>query len=78
MNNRVYKYFFSEFSRYFFIVLFALVAIMWTIQAVNFLDLVTEDGHAFGIYTFLLFSFNSKNNNKTNTILFFNIFDDYD
>ena len=55
MNNRVYKYFFSEFSRYFFIVLFALVAIMWTIQAVNFLDLVTEDGHAFGIYTFYSF-----------------------
>ena len=52
MNNRVYKYFFYEFLRYFFTVLFAIAAIIWTIQAVNFLDLVTDDGHAFGIYTF--------------------------
>ena len=55
MNNRVYKYFFYEFLRYFLIVLFAICAILWTIQAVNFLDLVTDDGHAFGIYTFYSF-----------------------
>tara|TARA_Y100000590_G_scaffold453911_1_gene599777 strand:+ start:100 stop:1185 length:1086 start_codon:yes stop_codon:yes gene_type:complete len=36
--------------RYFLVVLFAFVAIIWTIQSVNFLDLVTEDGHAFKIY----------------------------
>jgi lipopolysaccharide export system permease protein len=36
-------------------VIFALTAIIWTIQAVNFLDLVTDDGHAFKIY--LLYSF---------------------
>ena len=35
---------------YFSVVLFALTAIIWTIQAVNYLDLVTDDGHAFGIY----------------------------
>ena len=52
MNNRVYKYFFYEFYRYFVVVLFATTAIIWTIQAVNFLDLVTEDGHAFKIYLF--------------------------
>ena len=50
MKNRIYKYFFSEFIRYFAVVLFASVAIIWTIQAVNYLDLVTEDGHAFRIY----------------------------
>ena len=50
MKKRIYKYFFSEFVRYFTVVLFASVAIVWTIQAVNFLDLVTEDGHAFKIY----------------------------
>jgi len=55
MNNRVYKYFFHEFIRYFSLVLFAVTAIIWTIQAVNFLDLVTNDGHAFRIY--LLYSF---------------------
>jgi len=50
MKNRIYKYFFYEFIRYFVVVLFALTAVIWTIQAVNFLDLVTEDGHAFGMY----------------------------
>ena len=55
MKNRIYNYFFYEFSRYFIVVLFALTAIIWTIQAVNFLDLVTEDGHAFKIYLFYSF-----------------------
>ena len=52
MKNRIYKYFFYELIRYFAVVLFALTAIIWTIQAVNFLDLVTDDGHAFKIYFF--------------------------
>ncbi|HJO77194.1 MAG TPA: LptF/LptG family permease [Pelagibacteraceae bacterium] len=55
MKNRIYKYFFREFIHHFLIVIFALTAIIWTIQAVNFLDLVTDDGHAFKIY--LLYSF---------------------
>jgi lipopolysaccharide export system permease protein len=50
MKKTIYKYFFYEFLRYFATTLFALVVIIWTIQAVNFLDLVTEDGHAFPIY----------------------------
>ena len=55
MKNTIYKYFFHEFIRYFLVVLFASSAVIWTIQAVNFLDLVTEDGHAFKIY--LTYSF---------------------
>ena len=50
MNNRVYKYFFREFLGYFTLVIFASTAIIWTIQAVNFLDLVVEDGHGFRTY----------------------------
>ena len=50
MKKTIYKYFFNEFIRYFAVVLFALASIIWTIQAVNFLDLVTDDGHAFAIY----------------------------
>ena len=50
MKNTIYKYFFHEFLRYFAITIFALAVIVWTIQSVNFLDLVTEDGHAFSIY----------------------------
>ena len=50
MKKAIYKYIFFEFTRHFAITLFALSAIVWTVQAVNFLDLVTEDGHAFTIY----------------------------
>ena len=50
MKNTIYKYIFYEFLRYFSITLFAFAIIVWTIQSVNFLDLVTEDGHAFTTY----------------------------
>ena len=50
MKKTIYKYFFHEFIMYFTITLFALAAVVWTIQAVNYLDLITEDGHAFSIY----------------------------
>ena len=50
MKKTIYKYFFYEFTKYFTITLFALAIIVWTIQAVNYLDLVTEDGHAFTVY----------------------------
>ena len=52
MKNTIYKYFFHEFIMYFGVVIFALTAVIWTIQAVNFLDLVTDDGHAFIVYFF--------------------------
>ncbi len=55
MKKTIYRYFFNEFTRYFVVVIFATTAVIWTIQAVNFLDLVTDDGHAFKIY--LLYSF---------------------
>lgn len=50
MKNKIYLYFFKEFFGFFAMILFALTIIVWTVQAVNFLDLVTEDGHAFSIY----------------------------
>ncbi len=55
MKNRINKYFFHEFTRYFAVVLGAISLIIWVTQAVNFLDLVTDDGHAFRIY--LIYSF---------------------
>ena len=50
MKKTIYKYFFYEFLRYFSITLFALSVIVWTVQLVNYLDLVTDDGHAFTVY----------------------------
>jgi len=60
MNKTIYKYLLYEFLRYFAATLFALAAIVWTVQAVNFLDLITEDGHAFTIYFFYSFLTLSK------------------
>ena len=57
MKNTIYKYIFFEFLRYFLVTLFALAIIVWTIQSVNFLDLVTEDGHAFRtFFTYSIFN----------------------
>ena len=59
MKNTIYRYFFNEFFRYFAITIFALALIVWAVQSVNYLDLVTEDGHAFKtyfIYSFLTLS----------------------
>jgi len=50
MKNTINKYIFSEFLRYFLVALFAFSIIVWTIQSVNFLDLVIEDGHGFRTY----------------------------
>ena len=50
LSNKIYKHFFRELSKYFFIVLFTFTIIVWTVQAVNFLDLIVDDGHAVSVY----------------------------
>jgi len=50
LSNKIYKHFFLELSKYFFLILFTFSTIVWTVQAVNFLDLVVEDGHAVSLY----------------------------
>ena len=60
MKKIIYTYFFNEFVTYFTIILFALASVVWTIQAVNYLDLIIEDGHAFTIYFFYSFLTLSK------------------
>ena len=49
-SNKIYKHFFIEFTKYFLVVLFTFSAIVWTVQAVNYLDLIVEDGHAVSLY----------------------------
>ena len=68
MKKIIYKYIFYEFTRYFTITLFALSLIVWTVQAVNFLDLITEDGHALTVY--FLYSFLSLSKVFTKLIPF--------
>ena len=50
MKNKFYSYFFKEFLNNFLTVLFALSAISWLIQAVNYFDFVTEDGYSLRAY----------------------------
>ena len=49
-SDKIYKHFFSELSKHFFIVLFDLSAVVWAVQSVNFLDLIVEDGHSVALY----------------------------
>ena len=49
-SDKIYRHFFLELSKHFFIVLFAFSAIVWAVQSVNFLDLIVEDGHSVGLY----------------------------
>ncbi len=49
-SDKIYRHFFSELSKHFLIVLFALSVIVWAVQSVNFLDLIVEDGHSVALY----------------------------
>ena len=50
LSNKIYRHFFTELSKYFFLVLFTFTAIVWAVQAVNYLDLIVDDGHAVSVY----------------------------
>ena len=54
LKNKIYKYFTLEIAKSFFTILFAFTAIAWTVRAVNFLDLIVENGHS--IKTYISFS----------------------
>lgn len=50
MKNKFYKYFFQEFFSLLTLIILSLACVVWAVQAVNFLDLVTEGGHSFRLY----------------------------
>ncbi|RPG97960.1 MAG: LptF/LptG family permease [Candidatus Pelagibacter sp. TMED106] len=54
LKNKIYKYFTLEIGKSFLTILFAFTAIAWTVRAVNFLDLIVEDG--FMVTTYLYYS----------------------
>ena len=55
LKNKIYKYFTYEILKSFFTILFAFTAIAWTVRAVNFLDLIVDNGYS--VKTYMLFSF---------------------
>ena len=50
LKNKIYKYFFNEILKNFITILFTFTAIAWVVRAVNFLDLMVEDGYGSIIY----------------------------
>ncbi len=50
MKKIIFKKLSNEISIFFIVSCLALTLIVWVIQAVNFLDIVTEDGHSFKVY----------------------------
>jgi len=52
MKKIIFNNLLKEIFFFFLLSSFALTLIIWVIQAVNYLDIVTEDGHSFRVYFF--------------------------
>ena len=50
MKKLIFRNFFKDITYFFLITSVSLTLIVWVIQAVNYLDFVSEDGHSFGVY----------------------------
>ena len=50
MKKLLFQKFLKDTTKFFIIVAFSIGLIVWVIQAVGFLDFVTEDGHGFYVY----------------------------
>ena len=49
-QNKIYQNYLIEILKNFFIILFGLSIIAWTVRAVNFLDLIVENGYPVTTY----------------------------
>ena len=50
LQNKIYRNFIKEILTAFFVILFGLTIIAWTVRAVNFLDLIVESGYSVTTY----------------------------
>tara|TARA_B100000795_G_scaffold146721_1_gene109949 strand:+ start:177 stop:503 length:327 start_codon:yes stop_codon:yes gene_type:complete len=50
LENKIYKYLSIEIFKNFIIILLTFTSIAWTVKAVNFLELMIEDGYSGTIY----------------------------
>ena len=57
MKKLIFRNIFKDITYFFLITSVSLTLIVWVIQAVNYLDFVSEDGHSFKVY-FLYTLFN--------------------
>ncbi len=58
MKKIIYRNLVADSTKFFLLTLFTISIIIWVLQAVNYLDFVTEDGHGFFVYfNYTLLSF---------------------
>ena len=50
LKNKIYNYIFIDIIKNFLTILITFTLIAWTVRAVNFLDLMIEDGFSINIY----------------------------
>jgi lipopolysaccharide export system permease protein len=50
MKNLIFKKLLYDINIFFFITTISIASIIWIIQAVNFLDIISEDGHGIKVY----------------------------
>ncbi len=50
LQNKIYQNFIKEILKTFLIILFGLSIVAWTVRAVNFLDLIVENGYSIATY----------------------------
>ncbi len=75
MKKIIFKNFLKETSQFFILSSCAVTIIVWVIQAVNYLEFVTEDGHSFKIYfLYTIYSLPKIFNKLLPFMFFFSIF----
>ena len=71
MNKLIFRKFSLDIVNFFLISSFSITFIVWIVQAVNFLDLVSDDGHSLDIYFYYVSLNLPKIFSKTVTFVFF-------
>ena len=71
MKKIIFKNLLKEIWIFFVVSILTLTLIIWVVQAVNYLDIVTEDGHSFKIYFYYSFVSIPKLLSRTFLFVFF-------
>ena len=75
MKKIIFKNFLTETTQFFLISSCAVTIIVWVIQAVNYLEFVTEDGHSFKVYfLYTIYSLPKIFNRLLPFMFFFSVF----
>ncbi len=71
MNKLIFRKFSLDIVNFFLIASFSITFIIWIVQAVNFLDLVSDDGHSLNVYFYYISLNLPKIFSKTIVFVFF-------